>query len=154
MHKAILATLAATVTLPLSAGSAAAAGFEIYKDYTPSTEVWNVTFVKVVPSKFDDYLEGLKQTWWSGCEIGKKNGTVLECAIYASEEFTNRDFNVMLVIKAPNAAASDPNEKRYHDFIAETRKMLAEDKEKKMVEGYEQMRSFFGEQNFRRITFK
>lgn len=67
---------------------------------------------------------------------------------------SNRDFNLMLVIKSPNAAASDPSEKRYNEFMAETRKMLAEDKEKKLVEGYDNLRTFFGEQAFRKLTFK
>ena len=30
----------------------------------------------------------------------------------------------------------------------------AQDKQDKLVEGYEAMRTFFGEQNFRRIDFK
>lgn len=131
-----------------------ASAFEIYKDYTPSTEVWNVTYVRVNPNRLDDYLEGLRQTWWTSCEVQKKQGSVIECSIYASESMSNRDFNLMLVIKAPNAAASDPSEKRYMEFMSETRKMLAEDKEKKLVEGYDTLRTFFGEQSFRKLTFK
>jgi hypothetical protein len=148
MRKLIFAAAAAFCV------NASAASFEVYKDYTPSTEVWNVTFVHVNPNRLDDYLEGLKQTWWSSCEVQKKQGTVLECFIYASESMSNRDFNLMLVIKQPNAAANDPNEKRYQEFTAMTRKMLEEDKQKKLVDGYDQLRSFFGEQTFRRLTFK
>jgi hypothetical protein len=148
MKKPIFAALAVlAVSAPVSA-------FEMYKDYTPSTEVWNVSYVRVNPNRLDDYLEGIRQTWWSSCEVQKKQGTVLECSIFASETMSNRDFNLMLVIRAPNAAASDPNEKRYMEFMAETRKMLAEDKQKKLVEGYDTLRTFFGEQNFRRLTFK
>ena len=131
-----------------------ASAFEMYKDYTPSTEVWNVSYVRVNPNRLDDYLEGLRQTWWTGCEVRKKQGTVLECSIFASETMANRDFNLMLVVKTPSAAAGDPSEKRYNEFMAETRKMLAEDKEKKLVEGYDTLRTFFGEQSFRRITLK
>lgn len=148
MQKFMLAAVAAVAI------STPAAAFEVYKDYTPSTEVWNVTYVRVNPNRLDDYLEGLRQTWWSSCEVQKKQGTVLECSIFASETMPNRDFNVMLVIKSPNAAASDPSEKRYNEFMAETRRMLAEDKEKKLVEGYDSLRTFFGEQSFRRLTFK
>ena len=148
MKKLILAAAAAlTMSTPVSA-------FEVFKDYTPSTEVWNVTYVRVNPNRLDDYLEGLRQTWWTSCEVQKKQGTVLECSIFASESMSNRDFNLMLVVKSPNAAASDPSEKRYNEFMAETRKMLAEDKEKKLVEGYDNLRTFFGEQAFRKVTFK
>ena len=148
MQKFILAAAAAlAMATPASA-------FEVFKDYTPSTEVWNVTYVRVNPNRLDDYLEGLRQTWWTSCEVQKKQGTVLECSIFASESMSNRDFNLMLVIKSPNAAASDPSEKRYNEFMAETRKMLAQDKEKKLVEGYDTLRTFFGEQAFRKLTFK
>jgi hypothetical protein len=148
MQKIMFAATAALVAC------APASAFEMYKDYTPSTEVWNVSYVRVNPNRLDDYLEGLRQTWWSSCEVQKKLGTVLECSIFASETMSNRDFNLMLVVKAPNAAASDPSEKRYAEFMAETRKMLAEDKQKKLVEGYDSLRTFFGEQNFRRLTLK
>ena len=140
--------------LAMLAVAAPAGAFEVYKDYTPSTEVWNVSYVRVNPNRLDDYLEGLKQTWWTSCEVQKKQGTVLECSIFASDTMANRDFNLMLVIRSPNAAASDPNEKRYTEFMAETRRMLAEDKEKKLVEGYDSLRTFFGEQSFRKLTFK
>jgi len=128
--------------------------FEVYTDYVPSKEVWNVTMVRVNPNRIDDYLEGLKQTWVSGCEIGKKQGTVLDCFVYLSETASNRDFNMLLVTKAPSAAVADPNAEQYKAFMAAMRAQLAEDKQDKLVEGYEEMRTFFGEQNFRRIDFK
>ena len=99
MRKVSIAAAAATLAL---AGSAQA--FEAYTDYTPSKEVWNVTMVKVNPNRIDDYLEGLKQTWVPGCEIGKKNGVVVDCFIYLSETSANRDFNMMLVMKLPSGA--------------------------------------------------
>ncbi len=39
-----------------------ASAAEIYKDYVPSKAVWNVTMVKVTPSRIDDYLGGLRQS--------------------------------------------------------------------------------------------
>ena len=145
--------IAASATAALAAATASQA-FEVYTDYTPSKEVWNVTMVRVNPNRIDDYLEGLKQTWVSGCEIGKKQGTVLDCFVYLSETAANRDFNMLLVTKAPNGAASDPNAEQYKAFMAAMRAQLAEDKQDKLVEGYEELRTFFGEQNFRRIDFK
>jgi hypothetical protein len=151
MRSILSAAFAATV---LAFSLPAAAELEPFKDYVPSTEVWNVTFVKVSPNRLDDYLEGLKQTWLGSCEVQKKAGVVLECSVFVSETMANRDFNVMLVIKAPNAGVGDPNEKRYQQIESEIRAKLAQDKQKKIVSGYEEMRSFFGEQTFRRLTFK
>ncbi len=149
MKRLAIAASAAALTLAVNAQA-----FEVYTDYTPSKEVWNVTFVKVNPNRIDDYLEGLKQTWVSGCEISKKQGTVLDCFVYISETASNRDFNMLLVTKSPSAAVSDPNAEQFKQFQAQMRAQLAEDKQDKLVEGYEEMRTFFGEQNFRRVDFK
>ena len=149
MKRLIIAASAAALALAFSAQA-----FEAYTDYTPSKEVWNVTMVKVNPNRIDDYLEGLKQTWKSGCEIGKKQGTVLDCFVYLSETAANRDFNMMLVMKFPDAASSDPNPEQFKAFQTAMRAQLAQDKQDQLVEGYEELRTFFGEQSFRRIEFK
>jgi hypothetical protein len=144
-----VAASAAALALAINAQA-----FEVYTDYTPSKEVWNVTMVKVNPNRIDDYLEGLKQTWQSGCDISKKQGTVLDCFVYISETAANSDFNMMLVMKFPNAASLDPNAEQFKAFQTAMRAQLAEDKQDKLVEGYEELRTFFGEQNFRRVEFK
>ena len=149
MKRFAIAASAAALALPFNAQS-----FEAYTDYTPSKEVWNVTMVKVNPNRIDDYLEGLKQTWQPGCEIGKKMGTVVDCFVYLSETAASRDFNLMLVMKLPSAAANDPNAEQFKQFQAQMRAQLAEEKQDKIVEGYDELRTFFGEQNFRRIEFK
>ncbi len=149
MNRLLIAAAAAGLAF-----TSASQAFEVFADYTPSKEVWNVTFVKVNPNRIDDYLEGLKQTWISGCEISKKQGTILDCAVYLSETAANRDFNLVLVMQFPNAAALDPNAEQYKAFMAAMRAQLEEAKQDALVEGYEEMRSFFGEQNFRLIQFK
>ena len=131
-----------------------AQAFEVHTDYAPSKEVWNVTMVKVNPNRIDDYLEGLKQTWVPGCEISKKQGTVLDCFVYLSETAANSDFNMLLVMKFASGASLDPNAEQFKQFQAQMRAQLAEDKQDKLVEGYEELRTFAGEQNFRQIEFK
>lgn len=149
MRKSAFAAAAATLMLASSAQA-----FEAYTDYAPSKEVWDVTMVNVNPNRIDDYLEGLKQTWWSGCEIGKKLGTVLECGIYLSDTAVNRDFNLLLVMKYPSAATLDPDAELFKKFQTQMRAQLEQAKQDKLVEGYEQMRTFWGEMNFRQIEFK
>lgn len=149
MKRLTIAVAAAAMTLATSAMA-----FEAYTDYTPSKEVWNVTMVKVNPNRIDDYLEGIKQTWVPGCEIGKKHGVVVDCFVYLSETAANRDFNMMLVMKLPSGAVSDPDAALFKQIQAETRAQLEEAKQDKIVAGYEELRSFWGEMNFRRIEFK
>lgn len=134
--------------------SATAQSAEIFKDYVPSKAVWNFTMVKVTPSRIDDYLGGLKQSWVSGCEISKKQGMLEDCSIFISETGAGGPFNVMLVQKFTSGAVRDPDEARYNAFMAEFRKSLEEAKQDELVQGYEEFRSFFGEMNFRRVEWK
>ena len=149
MKRFAIAASAAALALSVSAQA-----FEVYTDYTPSKEVWNVTLVKVNPNRIDDYLEGLKQTWAPGCEISKKQGTVLDCFVYLSETPANSSFNMMLVMKFASGASLDPNAEQFKQFQAQMRAQLAKEKQDKLVDGYEELRTFAGEQNFRRIEFK
>ena len=131
-----------------------ASAFEVFKDYVPSKQVYNVVFVKVDPNRIDDYLEGLKQTWWNGCEVSKKLGQLEECSIYLSDTASNRDFNMILVQRFASGADLDPDEGDYNKFMTEFRKQLAEAKQDEIVEGYNELRTFFGEQTFREIKLK
>jgi len=143
--------LAAVAAFGLAANANSA---EIFKDYVPSKAVWNVTMVKVDPNHIDDYLGGLRQSWMTGCAAGKKAGTLEDCSIFVSETAAGGPFNVMLVTKFTSAAMQEPNEESYNKVMAETRKTLAEAKEKELVKGYEEYRTFFDEANFRRIEWK
>jgi hypothetical protein len=143
--------LAAVAAVGMAGGANAA---EMFKDYVPSKGVWNVTMVKVDPNHIEDYLGGLRQSWLTGCTAGKKVGTIEDCSIFVSETAAGGPFNVMLVTKFTSAAMMEPNEESYNKVMAEVRKTLAEAKEKELVKGYEEYRTFFGEANFRRVEWK
>jgi len=149
MRNLSIAAAAATLVL-----ASTAQAFEVYTDYTPSKEVWDVTMVKVNPNRIDDYLAGIKQTWVNSCEVGKKHGVVVDCFVYLSETAANRDFNMMLVMKLPSAAVSDPDAALFKQMQDEMRAKLAQDKQDQLVEGYDELRTFWGEMAFRRIEFK
>ncbi|HSN72688.1 MAG TPA: hypothetical protein VLT59_14325 [Steroidobacteraceae bacterium] len=81
-------------------------------------------------------------------------GQLEECAIYASETASGGDFNMMLVQKFASGADLDPDEGEYNKFMTEMRKQLADAQQDKIVSGYNEFRTFAGEQNFRKITLK
>jgi hypothetical protein len=147
-------TIAAAAAATAFVFAAPSYSAEVYKDYVPSKEVYDMNFVHVTPGRLADYLDGLKLTWLSSCELQKKYGAAIDCVIYASSTMANRDFNLILVMKRPSAAMSDPDEKRYNAITTELHKQLAEDKQKKLVQSYEEMRTMFGQQEFRQLTFK
>jgi hypothetical protein len=146
--------IATTLAALAAFGFVTSAQAEIWKDYAPSKAVWNVTFVTVKPNRIDDYLLGLKQTWANGCAVSKKMGILEDCFIYVSENNASSPFNVMLVQKFPSGTMREPDEARYNKYMDEYRKNLAEAKQKELVEGYQEMRSFFGEMDFRRVEWK
>lgn len=138
----------------IAAASSAPLMAQAFETWVPSKEVWNIAFVKVAPGAFDQYMAGLKQTWVGSCEEQKKLGTVLECSIFASETGNNRDFNVMLVIKQPSSAVNDPDPARAAKLKAALEARLSKDKRDGLVTSYKELRTFFGEQDFRRIELK
>lgn len=77
----------------------------------------------------------LEQTWWNACEVARMHGTTLECATYLS------------------AAVNDPDPERWRKVQAEIRARLEQAKRGDLVKGYEEMRMFWGETNFRRVDF-
>jgi hypothetical protein len=127
---------------------------EIFKDYTPSKAIVNMTMVKVNPNRIDDYLGGLRQTWQTGCDVQKKMGHVTDCWIMVNEANAAGPFNVVLAMVFKDSASMEPNEERHKAFQAEWRKALAEDKRKNLVEGYEEIRTQWGEGNYRIVEWK
>lgn len=134
--------------------AACGASAEEYNDYISSKEVWSITFVNVKPNRLDEYLMGVKQTWISSCEEQKKLGTLVDCSVMVSENSASRDFNLLLVLKAPSAAVSDPDEATYRKLQAALQARLAKDKRDAIVLNYDTMRTMYGQQRFRQITFK
>ena len=148
MKRIVIAASAAALTLAVSAQA-----YEIYTDYAPSRErSRDVAMVNVNPNRIDDYLEGLEQTWVSGWKSAEQM-TMLDCAIYVSSDTTQPRL-------AERHARDEVSERRdagsgcriFKKFQAEMRDF--QDKQDKLVEGYDQMRTFFGEQTFRKIEFK
>ena len=147
MRIRILAALLGTLCLPSQA-------FEIFDGYTLSKDVINVSYIRVKPNKVDEYLEGISQSWVASCELQKKIGTVKACQVLLANNLSHRGFNLILGTRTASAALSDPDEKMYKEFNVQWRKILEEGKQKKLVEGYELIREFYDESNYREITFK
>ena len=141
------------LALALGLGVSGAHSFELFKDYSLSKEIYNVTFVKVNPNRINDYLEGLQQTWKTSCDVQKELKTVTSCNIYVNTLNAQSPWNVMLVVITPSAAVSDPDKARYDEFVAKWQAKLAEDKRNKLVTGYEDFREFVNEANVRRVDF-
>ena len=81
---------------------------EIWKDYSPSEEIVEMTVVKVKANYVDDYLVNLKSTWVDSLEVQKKLGHIISYNVWTAETAGTTP-NVFLTVRYKNAAAREPN---------------------------------------------
>jgi hypothetical protein len=137
----------APAVLALAFACTAQADLTVWKDYTLSDSVWQVTTVKVKANMQDAYLEGIKKTWVASNEIE-------DYKVYASDLPQSGDFNLLLVVKFKNNEMLAPNQARYDAFMAK----WGADRDKQTTEmaqrDYPGMRELTGEYALREVTFK
>ena len=134
-------------------GGTATADLEVWKDYTLSETVSNVTTIKVDSNRVDTYLEGLRTTWAPSMDIAKELGQIEDYGIYVSQLENSGDFNVILVQVMKDASAKQPSKDRNDAFM----KKWGEENQKKsdqVVKTYPNIRTITGEYLMREVTFK
>jgi hypothetical protein len=134
--------------------SSARADLEIYKDYTVSDAVWDVTTIKVKPNMGDAYLEGIKKTWVASNEVFKSLGQIEDYKIFASDLPDSGDFNIMLIVKFKNDEMLAPNKARYDAFMAKFGEAQQKATNEKAQRDYPAMREITGEYRMREVTLK
>jgi hypothetical protein len=70
-----------------------------------------VTYVKVKPGHFEDYMKYLDTTFKRGCDLNKKAGLVTSCAVYGATARHPDEPNLILVTTYPNFATFDKTDK-------------------------------------------
>ena len=105
-HPALLAA-AVLVAIPAIAHAAGAGDEKLYKE-GPISEV---TYVKIKPGHFEDYMKYLDTTFKRGCEINKKAGLVVSCAVYGATARHPTEADLILVTTYPNFATLDQTAK-------------------------------------------
>jgi len=69
--------------------------------------VVNVSRIRTVDGKFDDYMKWLDTVWKQEQEAGKKAGDIVSYAVYGAQPRDAHDADVLLVITYKNWAALD-----------------------------------------------
>lgn len=135
-----LAVAAAFVAL----ASPAFAQLEVYKDYTISDSVWEISTVKVDSNMGDYYLEGLKSTWVKSNELAKSLGHVEDYTILSSVMPDSGDFNLVLSVRFASMADYAPSKVKYDAFMAGWGKANA-DASRETVKSYPELREITGQ---------
>jgi len=140
MHLKSLAAVAALVAL----ANPAFAQLEVYKDYTVSDAVWEVTTVKVDANMGDYYLEGIRSTWVASNEVAKSLGHIEDYSIMTSVMPSSGDFNMVLSVRYANMAEYAPSKAKYDAFMASWGKANA-DASQETAKTYPELRELTGQ---------
>ena len=75
----------------------------------PYTErpVTNVSYIRIKPGMFDKYMKWLSTDWKRNLEAQKKEGIILDYAVYTSPQTREDDWNMVLMVTYKNMAALD-----------------------------------------------
>jgi hypothetical protein len=141
------------LALGLGSGSVLA-DLEIYKDYDVSDSFWSAQTVKVKSNMIDAYLEGIKKTWMSGCQLSKSLGQVEDCKIFVSDLPDSGDFNVLLLTKFKNDEMAAPNKARYDEWMAKYGAAQLKATTEQAQRDYPAMREITGDYRLREVTLK
>jgi hypothetical protein len=131
----------------------ALAQLEPFTDYDTSSELWNITLVKVDPNMSDDYLEGLKETWVASNKVAVELGQIESFSIYRSQLESSGDVNLFLVTKFANSSQLEPNKEEYAKF-QKAWGDANDERTREITKNYPSMRQITGEYLVREITIK
>jgi len=82
--------------------------------------VWELTFIRVVPGMFDDYLKSLSTTWKKTQDEAKKQGFVLSYKILAAPPANADDWDLLLMVEYKNFATLDGIDAKFRALVAKT----------------------------------
>jgi L-rhamnose mutarotase len=140
----LLAAILATVTT-----AASAADDDHAYTFGP---VVVVTFVRTQPGMFEEYLRYLDNTYKKVLEEYKKQGIILEYAVYTSRPRDPQDADLVLTVKYKNMAAFDDLQSRTDPIARQVFGSLS--KAASASVDREKMRKELGSQELRQLILK
>jgi len=114
--------------------------------------VWNISFVRTKPGKYDDYLADLNNVWRRYLEAQMKDGDVLSYKVMNVAGRRKNESNLVLMVEFKNWAAFDRGDE-YFDKMA---KKLQGSVEKSTQANIDRgaLRTLNGNMNLQEVKFK
>ncbi|MES2047874.1 MAG: hypothetical protein V4447_05715 [Pseudomonadota bacterium] len=113
--------------------------------------VIEVSYIKIKPGKFEDYMKFLDSNYKSVMEAQKKAGLILGYQVYSAQARSPREADLILTITYPNMAALD----KIAEAEAVTAKVMGNmDAQSKAAIGREPMREVLGSELLRELILK
>ena len=121
----------------------------------PYTEgpVMNVSYIRVKPGMFDKYVKYLATDWKRNMEAQKKEGIILDYAVYSSPQSREGDWNMVLTTTYKNMAALDSLRDRAEPVANRTLNTTPEQRAQETIER-EAMREQVGSRLLRRLQLR
>jgi hypothetical protein len=120
------------------------------RNYNPGP-VTDVTFVKVKPGKFNEYMVYLAGSYRAVMEENKKAGLILDWRIYGNQARDPHDADIVLTVTYPNLATSEKIE-AFEETAA--RVFGSQTEQAKKAVDRESLREVLGSQRVRQLVFK
>ena len=99
--RSVIALIGVTLCFAMATASGADA-----KSYTEGA-VTELSFIKVKPGKFEDYMKYLSTTYKTVMEANKKAGLITGYAVYSAQPRSPQEPDLILSVVYPNMAALD-----------------------------------------------
>jgi len=102
----------------------------------PYTEgpVMNVSYIQIKPGMFDKYVKWLATDWKRNMEAQKKEGIILDYAVYSSPQSREGDWNMVLTTTYKNMAALDNLRDRAEPLVNRTSNTTPEQRAQEGIE--------------------
>jgi hypothetical protein len=113
--------------------------------------VIDVSYIRTMPGRFDDYMKFLATDYRAFMEASKKAGLILDYNIYSATPRSPQDPDLVLTIVYANMAALDRSEEA--DAVA-MKTMGSMDSQNKAAMDREAMRQVLGSQLMRKLILK
>ena len=140
-----LASFALIVALPLVAVAQT-------RPYTEGP-VMNVSYIQVKPGMFDKYVKWLATDWKRNMEAQKKEGIILDYAVYSSPQSREGDWNMVLTTTYKNMGALDSLRDRAEPLVNRTMNTTPEQRAQEAIKR-EAMRDQIGSRLLRQLILR
>jgi hypothetical protein len=113
--------------------------------------VREVSFIKIKPGQFNNYMKYLDGPYKAAMEASKKAGLIMDYSVYEAQPRTPQDADLILAVTYPNMAALDRTDEA--DAIRAKVMGSLEAQDKGMMDR-ESMRELLGSQLIRELILK
>ena len=130
----------------------ASSAFAADRVYSSNGSVWNVSFVKTKPGKYDDYLADLNNVWRKSIEAQMKDGDILSYKIMNVAAPRRDESNLILMVEFKNWAAFDKSDEYFDALTKKLQGSVAASTQANIDRG--ELRTLNGSTNLQEVKFK